>query len=236
MRKFFKEALLAAALSSASAVESKAQNNRSVIPVEKNVVGQVEDKDKQKKPFLNLTYFGVEMLGLGNYQELTPEYAWQVRLPKGKVSGFGFAEVRPKSTFTSHNIDYQPSPKVPISGDMEAGLAGSKSFASAGAKFDLAALPKVSKVFDAATVTYLRKVAGVAPDQQVLFVWDTKSLPLAGKVAVSSEGFYRTHIKYGQPQILIDMGFKKIKGLVQFDVAGSTVKVSAGLKVYVYVK
>lgn len=179
----------------------------------------------------------------GKLPELSIEYLGAIKLGRlGSLKLFGFGELRPGSQFTNHSVTYFPFKRLPFGVTAEQGWNGKRFFGDAGVKWSISGTPglksPLGKVLDFATLSYTWKYAGAAPQRQLILVWDTKDWNIwKDKFSLSSEGFYRIRpggtTNYGQPQVLAQFGHCTwIKALVQFDIAGRKVGVSAGAKFF----
>lgn len=162
----------------------------------------------------------------------------------GKGTFFTFVETRQKVFFNT-SVAFFPWSQRTVAPTAEFGYnqTARTGFMSAGGKVVLTKAPAlhraIGKAFDFAAISYLHKVSGAAPKQQLLFVYDTRALPLNSWLKVVGSGFWRyrmrTAINYGQQTVRFQVGsWKRFEPIVQFDTAGKTVGVSAGVKLYLF--
>jgi hypothetical protein len=155
-----------------------------------SAIPNATSKSESRAP-VQFPYIGVEALLGPDYRELSPEFAWVADFAKkGLITGFSFVELRPGSVFNNNSIAYKPKANSPFYPKAEFGFANGKPFGSAGAEWNIKQTFPISKVFDAATVTYFHKLYGVTPTQQIAFFWDTKSVKAFG-FDVDTQGFIR---------------------------------------------
>ncbi len=175
----------------------------------------------------------------GKLRELSIEYTATTKLGRlGKMSWFGFGELRSGSQFTNHSVSVMPTL---VGGMSEQGWNGKRLFWDAGGKVNLTAAPKVGKplgkAFNFLSVAYTHGII-TAPKHQIIVAWATKDWHVwIERLKIRSEGFYRIRpgdvTNYGQPQILVQFGnCTKVKAVVQFDTPGHSAGVSAGAKFY----
>ncbi len=180
------------------------------------------------------------------------EFAFEVSISRklgedgklGLLTDFSFVELR-QTVFQNNSFAFFLGEQrfLAPAGEVGYNQSAHAGFLSVGGKVVLSKTPGVGKgvkkAFDFAALSYLHRASGAAPTQQLVFVYDTRAVRIGHWVRIVGTGFWRyrmrTAINYGQQTVRIQVGsWTRFEPIVQFDTAGKTVGISAGVKLYLF--
>lgn len=170
---------------------------------------------------------------------VTPQYAWGVKLPGGKLGGFHFAETAPRARFFMNNLVWYTPARLPqFSVHTETGgePRSRLGFFQVGPRLNIGeTIPAIKRPMNNLSVVVLPRFIGIQPNN-LLIAGATNRFSLTPGIKVSAEGFRRFagghRPDYGEYWFLVH---PKKTGRVSFALHllhdGNRAMVSAGIRI-----
>lgn len=123
-----------------------------------------------------------------------PQYKWVVKVPGGKLSGFGFAEVAPgERLFNNHSVSWTPNRVSWFSARVEIGgkPAHGAWFVQLGPQINLTKVVPGLEKYGSVNAAFLSGAVAGKNSANLMFGGRTKSVHLSNRVSVNVEAFGR---------------------------------------------